>query len=86
MVRVARNDQYVSGIPETFSEFALLHERARVMRIKAPATPFLAVGLAFLAIGLSGQDAFLYIGLGCLIAAGFALWKQVRSRDTADTK
>ena len=56
------------------------------MRIKVPAPPFLALGLAFLAIGFSGQEAFLYIGLGCLIPVGFALWKQLRNRDTADTK
>ena len=49
------------------------------MRIKVPASPFLGLGLAFLAIGFFGQRAFLYIGLGFLIAAGFDLWKQARN-------
>jgi len=44
-------------------------------RSRVPAT-FFTLGIAFVAIGLSGQDAFLYIGLAFLIAAVVAIWRR----------
>lgn len=38
---------------------------------------FLTLGIAFIAIGLSGQRAFIYIGLVFLIIA-FLRWRRAR--------
>lgn len=42
------------------------------------AIAFLAIGLAFIAIGLSGQRTFIYIGIAFLVVALLRWWRPRR--------
>jgi len=38
---------------------------------------FLAIGIAFIAIGLSGRRPFIYLGIACVVIA-LARWRRTR--------
>jgi len=49
------------------------------MRNKRAGIPFLAVGIAFLAIGAGGQRTFLFVGLAFLVLGAVLLRRGRRS-------